>query len=81
MDLEAFEKQSKEILSGLEDMQKNIFKGLNQFAKREGSAPIVEKMKDLEVFIKSGNMAGIMNIQKEIIKMQQEDGGTDNGNK
>jgi len=81
MDFGDFEKQGASMLNILRDMEQGLTRNMQEVSKMEGAGPIADKMKDLQVLIKSGNMAGILKMQEEIIKMQQqENGGTSNGN-
>ena len=83
MDFEGFEKQSKNVLSALRDMQNGLSRNMQSLSKMEGSEEVMKKMDSLNAFMKAGDLSGIMGIQDDILKMKkdiQDNGGTDNSN-
>lgn len=84
IDLEGFEEQSKGLIQTLQDMQNGLTRNMQTMSQMDEAAPIVDKMEAMQVFMKAGNLEGVLKIQKELLKMQkdlQDNGNTTNTNK
>ena len=72
IDLEGFEKQSKGLIKTLQDMQNGLTRNVQTMSHMDESEPVIEKMKELQLFMANGNIEGVLKIQNELIKMKQE---------
>ena len=72
IDLEGFEKQSKGLIKTLQDMQNGLTRNMQTMSHMDESEPVIEKMKELQLFMANGNIEGVLKIQNELIKMKQE---------
>jgi len=72
IDIEGFEKQSKGLIQSLQDMQKSLTRNMQTMSQMDEAAPVMKKMDDLQVFMKNGDMKGVLKIQKELTEMKQE---------
>ena len=72
IDLEGFEKQSKGLIKTLQDMQNGLTRNMQTMSQMDEAEPVIEKMKELQLFMANGNIAGVLKIQNELIKMKQE---------
>jgi len=72
IDIEGFEEQSKGLISHLQDMQDGLARNMQAMSKMDEAAPVMEKMDALQIFIKAGNLEGVLKIQNELIKMKQD---------
>lgn len=72
IDIEGFEEQSKGLISHLQDMQDGLTRNMQEMSKMDEAAPVMEKMDALQIFIKAGNLEGVLKIQNELIKMKQD---------
>ena len=72
IDIEGFEKQSKGLIQSLQDMQNSLTRNMQTMSQMDEAAPVMKKMDDLQVFMKNGDMKGVLKIQKELTEMKQE---------
>jgi ATP-dependent helicase/DNAse subunit B len=66
MDFGEFEKQSASMLNILKDMEQGLTRNMQEVSKMEGAEHVNSKMDELTVFMKNGDLAGILKIQEEI---------------
>ena len=66
MDFGEFEKQSASMLNILKDMEQGLTRNMQEVSKMEGAEHVTNKMDELTVFMKNGDLAGILKIQEEI---------------
>ena len=72
IDIEGFEKQSKGLIQSLQDMQNSLTRNMQTMSQMDEAAPVMEKMNELQIFMKNGDMKGVLKIQKELTEMKQE---------
>ena len=72
IDLEGFEKQSKGLIKTLQDMQNGLTRNMQTMSQMDEAEPVIEKMKELQLFMANGNIEGVLKIQNELIKIKQE---------
>jgi hypothetical protein len=53
-------------------MQDGLTRNMQEMSKMDEAAPVMEKMDALQIFIKAGNLEGVLKIQNELIKMKQD---------
>ena len=72
IDLEGFEKQSKGLIKTFQDMQNGLTRNMQTMSQMDEAEPVIEKMKELQLFMSNGNIECVLKIQNELIKMKQE---------
>lgn len=72
IDIEGFEKQSKGLIQSLQDMQNSLTRNMQTMSQMDEAAPVMEKMDELQIFMKNGDMKGVLKIQQELTEMKQE---------
>ena len=65
-------KQLKDMTNILSDMEKAHARDINNIQSMEGYELVADKMDALKVFMKNGNIKGILKIQDELMKMHKE---------
>ena len=66
MDFGEFEKQGASMLNILKDMEQGLTRNMQEVSKMEGAELVTGKMDELTIFMKNGDLAGILKIQEEI---------------
>lgn len=66
MDFGEFEKQGASMLNILKDMEQGLTRNMQEVSKMEGAEHVTDKMDELTIFMKNGDLAGILKIQEEI---------------
>ena len=72
MDFGEFDKQSASMLNILKDMEQGLTRNMQEVSKMEGAEHVTSKMDELTVFMKNGDLAGILKIQEDIKKIIQD---------